>query len=104
MPKCYITNPKCNPNIRIGPRCKCYVSASKKSNDHMWRIVTWVEGHNCYGTVIRNNNRCLKSRDIATLIIHAIREDITYPVKHIQAHLKDKLNVDVSYSKVPLWD
>ncbi|KAD3338467.1 hypothetical protein E3N88_33988 [Mikania micrantha] len=97
--KCYTTNPKCNPNIRIGPPCKWYVSASKKSNDHMWRIVRWVEGHNCYGTVVRNNNRCLKSRDIATLIIHAIREDIAYPVKQIQAHLKDQLNVDISYSK-----
>ncbi|KAD4889160.1 hypothetical protein E3N88_21233 [Mikania micrantha] len=76
-----------------------YVSASKKSNDHLWRIVRWVEGHNCYGTVVRNNNRCLKSRDIATIIIHAIREDIAYPVKQIQAHLKDQLHVDVSYSK-----
>ncbi|XP_076888152.1 uncharacterized protein LOC143538478 [Bidens hawaiensis] len=97
--RCNSTNPKCKTNYSRGPPCNWYVNAVKKKNDHMWQIIIWVNSHNCYGTVVGNNNISLKSRDIATRIIHNMREDIAYSVKQIRASIKDQLHVDVSYSK-----
>ncbi|XP_076931813.1 uncharacterized protein LOC143597104 [Bidens hawaiensis] len=97
--KCYSRNPKCNNNFRSDPPCNWYVYAVKKKNDNMWQITRWVDSHNCYGTVVGNNNRSLKSRDIATRIVHNMREDISYPIKQIRAFIKDQFHVDISYSK-----
>nr|KAJ0190406.1 hypothetical protein LSAT_V11C800448770 [Lactuca sativa] len=56
----------------------------KKKNHHMWNIT-------------RNDNRSLNSATIAFYIIHSIEKDIAYPVKHIQADIKNILNVDNIY-------
>ncbi|KAK1408105.1 hypothetical protein QVD17_39738 [Tagetes erecta] len=97
--KCYTLNPHYNSDLPSGPRCGWFVYATKPKHHNMWRISRWVNAHNCYGSVVGNNNRGLKSRDIVTRIIHFIRQDVTFPVKQIQAHIKDTLNVDVSYNK-----
>ncbi|KAD3337882.1 hypothetical protein E3N88_33403 [Mikania micrantha] len=97
--KCYSQNPNCNTNFATGPPCSWYVYAVKRRNDHMWQIIRWVDSHNCYGTIVGNDNRSLKSRDVATHILHNMREDLAYPVKQIRAFIKDQLNVDISYSK-----
>nr|KAJ0227389.1 hypothetical protein LSAT_V11C100029420 [Lactuca sativa] len=67
-------------------KCALYVRAMKKKNHHMWKIT-------------RNDNRSLNSATIAFYIIHSIEKDIAYPLKHIQADIKNILNVDVSYWK-----
>ncbi|XP_022031480.1 uncharacterized protein LOC110932455 [Helianthus annuus] len=97
--RCYTTNPKCNINLRTGPPCAWYANARRKTSDSMWQLTRWVDSHNYYGTVVGNSNRCMKSKDIATRILHHIRDDIAFPVKSIQAHIKDRLGVDISYSK-----
>ncbi|KAL4555227.1 hypothetical protein LXL04_037838 [Taraxacum kok-saghyz] len=76
-----------------------YVSAMKKKNHHMWKITRWVDAHNCFGSCIGNNNRNLNSKTIPSYILHSIEKDIAYLVKQIQANIKDRLNVDISYSK-----
>ncbi|KVI01541.1 MULE transposase domain-containing protein, partial [Cynara cardunculus var. scolymus] len=81
------------------PRCVWYVCAIKKKNHHMWRITRWVDEHNCFGSYIGNNNRNLNSATIASYILHSIQKDVEYPVKQIQADIKNSLNVDVSYWK-----
>ncbi|KAD3068429.1 hypothetical protein E3N88_36309 [Mikania micrantha] len=82
-----------------GPPCNWYVYAVKRRNDHMWQIIRWVDSHNYYDTIVGNENRSLKSRDVATRILHNMREDLAYHVKQILAFIKDQLNVDISYSK-----
>ncbi|XP_022019386.1 uncharacterized protein LOC110919424 [Helianthus annuus] len=98
--RCYTTNPKCNINLHSGPPCAWYANARRKTSDSMWQLTRWVDSHNCYRTVVGNSNRCMKSKDIATRILHHIHDNITFPVKSIQAHIKDRLGVDISYSKV----
>ena len=65
----------------------------------MWQITRWVDAHNCFGSCRGNDNRSLNSATIAFYIIHSIEKDIAYPLKHIQADIKNILNVDVSYWK-----
>ncbi|KAI3823140.1 hypothetical protein L1987_04572 [Smallanthus sonchifolius] len=48
---------------------------------------------------IRNNNRSLTSKNVAAYINHAVRADIAFPVKQIQAYIKETLKVDISYIK-----
>ncbi|KAD5507599.1 hypothetical protein E3N88_15302 [Mikania micrantha] len=97
--KCYTENPNCNTNFTSGLPCNWYVYAVKRRNDHMWQIIRWVDSHNCYDTIVGNENRSLKSKDVATRILHNMREDLACPVKQIRAFIKDQLNVDISYSK-----
>ncbi|KAC9501778.1 hypothetical protein E3N88_45728 [Mikania micrantha] len=82
-----------HPLMSLG--CKCM----SKKNQYMWQLTKWVDTHNCYGTVVRNNNRCLKSKDVAAHISRLIQSDISLLVKQICAYIKDTLHVDVSYSK-----
>ncbi|KAL4575286.1 hypothetical protein LXL04_022128 [Taraxacum kok-saghyz] len=86
-------------NFPYTSRCTWYVRAMKKKNHHMWKITRWVDAHNCFGSCTCNNNRNLKSKTIASYILHSIENDIAYSVKQIQANIKDRLNVDISYSK-----
>ncbi|KAD7477495.1 hypothetical protein E3N88_00631 [Mikania micrantha] len=81
------------------PLCRWRVTASKRRNHHLWRITTWTCSHTCYSTVIRNNNRSLRSKDVASHIFSQIREDISFPIKQIRAYIKEKLHVDITYSK-----
>ncbi|KAI3510380.1 hypothetical protein L1887_17323 [Cichorium endivia] len=81
------------------PPCQWYIRAIKKKSHNMWQITRWVDAHNCFGSCIGNNNRNLNSATIASYILHSIRKDVAYPVKHIQADIKNSLNVDVSYGK-----
>ncbi|GKB96905.1 MULE transposase domain-containing protein [Tanacetum coccineum] len=81
------------------PNCAWYIRAVKKKNHHLWKITRWVDAHNCFGSCIGNNNRNLNSETIASYILHSIEKDVEYPVKSIQAYIKNKLNVDVSYWK-----
>ncbi|CAI9295780.1 unnamed protein product [Lactuca saligna] len=79
--------------------CQWYIRAIKKKNNHMWQITHWVDEHNCFGSCIGNNNRNLNSRVIASYILHSIQKDVAYPVKHVQADIKNHFHVDVSYWK-----
>ncbi|XP_071712839.1 uncharacterized protein [Rutidosis leptorrhynchoides] len=79
--------------------CMWSVTGSSKNKYRIWRISKWVNSHNCYGYVRGNNNRCLTSSLIATDIACQVNANMAYPVKHIQAHIKDTWNVDVSYTK-----
>jgi hypothetical protein len=79
--------------------CNWTVTGSKKNKYGIWRISKWSSNHNCYGNVQGNNNRCLSSSLIATDIEPQIKIDIAYPIKHIQAYVKDTWNVDVTYDK-----
>ncbi|KAI3779089.1 hypothetical protein L2E82_08571 [Cichorium intybus] len=81
------------------PHYTWYVRAVKKKNHHMWKITRWVGTHNCFGSCIGNNNRNLNSEIIASYVIHSIKKDVAYPVKQIQADIKNSLNVNVSYGK-----
>ncbi|KAD5960451.1 hypothetical protein E3N88_11923 [Mikania micrantha] len=83
-------------NINCGK--ELYVVESKVPNNGQ-NIIRWVDSYNCYGTIVGNENRSLKSEDVATFILHNMREDLAYPVKQIRAFIKDQLNVDISYSK-----
>lgn len=85
--------------VHYTPRCAWYVRAIKKKNHHMWKITRWVDAHNCFGSCIGNNNINLNSATIASYIFHSIQNDVEYPVKQIQAEIKNSLNVDVSYWK-----
>ncbi|XP_023743043.2 uncharacterized protein LOC111891205 [Lactuca sativa] len=79
--------------------CQWYIRAIKKKNNHMWQITRWVDEHNCFGSCISNNSRILNSRVIASYILHSIQKDVAYPVKHVQADIKNRFHVDVSYWK-----
>lgn len=58
-----------------------------------------MDAYNCFGSCRGNDNRSLNSTTLAFYIIHSIEKDIAYPLKHIQADIKNILNVDVSYWK-----
>ncbi|XP_076882086.1 uncharacterized protein LOC143530427 [Bidens hawaiensis] len=81
--------------IQPPPTCRWAVTASKRKNNNLWRINVWTPAHSCYSTVERNNNRSLRSKDVASHILSQIRAD----VKQIQSYIKEKLNVDITYSK-----
>ncbi|KAD6119519.1 hypothetical protein E3N88_10790 [Mikania micrantha] len=98
--RCKTTQPqKDTVPVQQTPLCRWRVTASKKRKHHMWRITTWTGAHSCYSTVIRNNNRALRFKDVAAHIFPQIREDISFPVKQIRAYKKEKLKVDITYSK-----
>jgi hypothetical protein len=77
--KCYTHNPKYNDAFPNAPSCRWVASACLKKNQYMWQLTKWVDKHNCYGTVVRNNNRCLRSKDVAMRISKAIQKDISFP-------------------------
>ncbi|KAD5960253.1 hypothetical protein E3N88_11725 [Mikania micrantha] len=57
------------------------VDADEPEIEHRFsstNIIRWVDSHNCYGTIVGNENRSLKSRDAATRILHNMREDLAY--------------------------
>ncbi|XP_035844103.1 uncharacterized protein LOC118490523 [Helianthus annuus] len=71
---------------------------SKNSNT-CGRLPTGAPAHSCYSTVVRNNNRCLRSKDIGANILPQIRTDIAFKVKHIRTFIKQTMSVDVMYTK-----
>ncbi|KAK9061322.1 hypothetical protein SSX86_018502 [Deinandra increscens subsp. villosa] len=100
--KCKSVQPSRNPNLdenQYSSSCRWRVGAVKKKNHSMWQITTWTNQHSCYPTVVRNNNRSLRSVDVAKHIFPQIKNDLTFPVKQIQTFIKDKLHVDINYSK-----
>ncbi|KAI3805640.1 hypothetical protein L1987_28200 [Smallanthus sonchifolius] len=97
--KCYTKAPKYNEPLPNTPPCRWAASACLKKNQHMWQLTKWVAAHNCYGTVQRNNNRCLRSKDVAFHISSAVQADISFPVKQVKVLIKDLLHVDITYSK-----
>ncbi|PWA73742.1 MULE transposase domain-containing protein [Artemisia annua] len=80
------------------PHCEWYVRAITKKNKSMWQITRWVD-HNCIGSCIGNNNRNLNSATIASLILETVEKDVSCLAKKIQADIKKRLNVDISYDK-----
>ena len=97
---CYTQNRRNNTvHPTPGAPCNWHVRAIKKKKQRLWQIRRWVAAHNCYGSVLAHNNRSLKSSVIVGHIQHLIRADIAYPVKQIQADIKNNMHVDISYIK-----
>ncbi|XP_076897724.1 uncharacterized protein LOC143551097 [Bidens hawaiensis] len=79
--------------------CCWTVAASKRRDNNLRRIIVWTLAHSCYSIVERNNNRSLTSKDVASHILSQILVDVTFKAKQIQVYIKDKLHVDITYSK-----
>ena len=79
--------------------CLWTVTGSCRNKHGLWRITKWVDHHNFYRHVIGNNNRCLTSSLIASEIEVQVKQNIAFPVKHIQAHVQQFWHVAVSYDK-----
>lgn len=80
-------------------QCNWCVRAVLKTTHKMWQITKWVNGHNCLGFTNGNNNRNLTSAFVASYILHSVEANPGYVVKMIQADIKHRLFVDISYKK-----
>ncbi|XP_022029273.2 uncharacterized protein LOC110930291 [Helianthus annuus] len=74
--KCYTRNKNFKNPFPHAPLCDWRATASKQKHQHLWQITNWAPAHSCYSMVVRNNNRCLRSKDIAAHILPQIRTDI----------------------------
>ncbi|XP_022004308.1 uncharacterized protein LOC110901845 [Helianthus annuus] len=97
--KCYTRNKNFKNPFPHARLCEWRATASKQKHQHLWQITNWAPAHSCYSTAVRNNNRCLRSKDIAAHILPQIRTDIALKVKHIRTHIKQAMSVDVTYTK-----
>nr|KAJ0206566.1 hypothetical protein LSAT_V11C500256340 [Lactuca sativa] len=80
---------KSSDSILHTPTCQWYIRVITKQRHNMWQITCWVGAHIFLDL----------SKTIASYILYLIRKGVAYPVKHIQADIKNSLNVDVSYGK-----
>ncbi|CAI9116577.1 OLC1v1017763C1 [Oldenlandia corymbosa var. corymbosa] len=82
--ECETKGPKYPEELLHGTTClwKCRATLQKDTNT--WRMVVWIESHNCLGATTRNEGRNLTSTMIARLITANVRKDPGYSVAQIQ--------------------
>ncbi|CAI9106363.1 OLC1v1005501C1 [Oldenlandia corymbosa var. corymbosa] len=76
---------------------KCRATLQKDTNT--WRMVVWIESHNCLGATTRNEGRNLTSTMIARLITANVRKDPGYSVAQIQVEVNKTYRVTPNYKK-----
>ncbi|CAI9105844.1 OLC1v1004861C1 [Oldenlandia corymbosa var. corymbosa] len=97
--ECETKGPKYPEELLHGTTClwKCRATLQKDTNT--WRMVVWVESHNCLGATTRNEGRNLTSTMIARLITANVRKDPGYSVAQIQVEVNKRYRVTPNYKK-----
>ena len=71
----------------LTPPCQRYIRAINKNN-HMWHSTRWVDEHIVLDLVLAIIIGIRIFETIASYILHSIRKDVAYPVKHTQTYIK----------------
>ncbi|CAI9108371.1 OLC1v1007944C1 [Oldenlandia corymbosa var. corymbosa] len=91
--ECETKGPKYPEELLHGTTClwKCRATSQKDTNT--WRMVVWIESHNCLGATTRNEARNLTSTMIARLITANVRKDPGYSIAQIQVEVNKRYRV-----------